>query len=70
MALEATKMDREFSFNGVKLQDINPTFTPEQIREAYLSKFPELATATIEGPEVTSSGTRKYTFRNAIGSKG
>ena len=70
MALEVKSIDREFYFNGVKLSDVNPQFSPEQIKEFHTPTFPELATATTEGPESTPKGTKKYTFRNAIGSKG
>ncbi len=30
-----TRMSREFSFNGVKLPDPNPTMTPEEVRQFY-----------------------------------
>ena len=30
-----TRMSREFSYNGVKLPDPNPTMTPEEVRQFY-----------------------------------
>lgn len=70
MAIEVAKMPRVFEFNGVILPDINPVMSIEQIRDSYVSAYPDLATATKEGPETTSDGKQKITFRRAVGSKG
>jgi PRTRC genetic system protein C len=41
----------------------------EQIRELLTPSYPEIATATMTGPEDTGTALR-YTFSRAIGSKG
>ncbi len=60
---------REFYFNGVRIPDPGPEMTVEQVRELLTPTYPEIATATLTGPEVTGSAMR-YTFSRAIGSKG
>lgn len=60
---------REFAFDGRVLPDPNPSLPPSSIREIYAAQFPELATANIEGPEMTR-GKQIYRFARAIGAKG
>jgi PRTRC genetic system protein C len=43
--------------------------TVEQVRELLTPSYPEIATATLAGPENTE-GALRYTFSRAIGSKG
>jgi len=69
MALTATAAIRCFNFNGVDLPDPGPAMSTEDVRDLYSATFPELTTATVEGPEVR--GDRLvYTFRRAAGTKG
>jgi PRTRC genetic system protein C len=49
--MEVHRLEREFLYNGVKLPDTAPTMTPEQVRDTSTHLYPEIATATIEGPE-------------------
>jgi PRTRC genetic system protein C len=67
--MEVHRLDREFRYNGVKLPDTNPAIPPEQVRDAYVHLYPEIATAAIEGPE-SSDGKLIYKFVRAIGAKG
>ena len=60
---------REYLYHGMKLPPPNPQMTPEQVREAYLITYPELATAAIEGPDI-SAEKMTYRFVRAIGAKG
>ena len=60
---------REFYFNGVRIPDPGPEMTVEQVRELLTPTYPEIATATLTGPEATDLAMR-YTFSRAIGSKG
>ncbi|WLE60260.1 PRTRC system protein C [Burkholderia plantarii] len=60
---------REFSYNGAKLPDPAPTFTPDQVREFYAQTYPELTNAEVEGPIVKGS-RNVFTFRRAVGTKG
>jgi len=55
--LEAQVLLREFNYNGVRIPDL------------LVPSYPELATATLTGPEDTGT-TLRYTFSRAIGSKG
>jgi PRTRC genetic system protein C len=67
--MESHALSRIFEFNGVRLPDINPKLSPEEIRTLYAHQFPDIATATITGPEAIGDKLR-YQFTRAIGSKG
>ena len=67
--LEAQVMLREFNYNGVRIPDPAPQMSVEQVRDLLTPQFPEIATATLTGPEDTGT-TLRYTFSRAIGSKG
>ncbi len=60
---------RDFYFNGIRLPDPNPKLPAEEVRAVYSAQYPDLATASISGPEVIA-GKMRYTFERAIGSKG
>ena len=60
---------REFNYNGVRIPDPAPQMSVEQVRDLLTPQFPEIATATLTGPEDTGT-TLRYTFSRAIGSKG
>ena len=62
-------LHREFFYNGTRIPDPAPSLTVEQVREILTPTYPEIATATLVGPEDTG-GTLRYTFSRAIGSKG
>jgi PRTRC genetic system protein C len=67
--LKATPLNREFVLNGTRVPDPAPALSVEQVREMLTPSFPEIATATLTGPEDTGTSMR-YTFSRAIGSKG
>jgi PRTRC genetic system protein C len=69
MALTVAKMTRLFSFNGVRLPDPNPKMTVDEVKALYATRYPELATAVVNGPEAVGDKMR-YTFERSIGSKG
>jgi PRTRC genetic system protein C len=60
---------REFNFNGVKLPDPDPKLSPEQVRSVLATMYPDIATASITGPEAVGDKLR-YNFVRAIGAKG
>lgn len=60
--------ERVFNYNGVTLPDPVPGATPEQVRDIYSARYPEITTATIEGP-VERAGKLHYTFTRAVGTK-
>ena len=63
------QMEREFTLNGIRLPDPSPTLSVEQVRETYAVTYPEIATASLEGPEAVGNKL-VYRFSRAIGSKG
>jgi PRTRC genetic system protein C len=67
--MEGQALSRIFEFNGVRLPDINPKLSPEEIRNLYAHQYPDIATAAITGPEAIGDKLR-YQFTRAIGSKG
>jgi len=69
MEINATPLKREFEFNGVKLNDPGPEFTVEEVRDAMAAMYPDLTTATIEGPEIKDD-VACYKFVRNVGTKG
>lgn len=69
MALQASALPREFFYNGSRIPDPDPKMDIEQVRDLLAPSYPEIATATMTGPEDTGTALR-YTFARAIGSKG
>ena len=67
--LQAQVLLREFNYNGVRIPDPAPQMSVEQVRDLLTPQFPEIATATLTGPEDTGT-TLRYTFSRAIGTKG
>ena len=68
-SLKAEVLLREFNYNGVRIPDPAPQMSVEQVRDLLTPTYPEIATATLTGPEDTRAALR-YTFSRAIGSKG
>jgi PRTRC genetic system protein C len=68
-SLKADVLLREFNYNGVRIPDPAPQMSVEQVRDLLTPSYPEIATATLTGPEDTGT-TLRYTFNRAIGSKG
>jgi PRTRC genetic system protein C len=67
--LQAEVLLREFNYNGIRIPDPAPQMSVEQVRDLLTPSYPEIATATLTGPEDTGT-TLRYTFSRAIGSKG
>ena len=67
--MEANPLVRSFEFNGMRLPDPNPKLSVEDVRALYAHPYPDIATATIPGPEAIGDKLR-YHLRRAIGSKG
>jgi PRTRC genetic system protein C len=68
-SLKVETLQREFIYNGSRIPDPAPNLSVEEVRELLTPSWPEIATATLEGPEDTGNALR-YTFNRAIGSKG
>ena len=69
MAITTQALERSFNYNGATLPDPMPNGTLEDVRDIYSATFPEIVSASIEGPE-TVGGKLVYKFRKAIGTKG
>lgn len=67
--LKTEALLREFYYNGVRIPDPGPDLSVEQVRELLTPRFPEIATASVQGPEDTGTSLR-YKFTRAIGEKG
>jgi len=67
-SLTVNALHREFFYNGTRIPDPAPSLTVEQVRELLTPSYPEIATASLTGPEDTG-GALRYTFSRAIGSK-
>ena len=67
--LKTAVLQREFQYNGVRIPDPGPELTVEQVRDLLTPNYPEIATASVSGPEDKDSVLR-YTFSRAIGTKG
>ena len=67
--MESHPLSRHFEFNGVRLPDIDAKLTPEEIRTLYSHQYPDIATASITGPEAVGDKL-VYRFARAIGTKG
>jgi PRTRC genetic system protein C len=68
-SLKTEVLLREFHYNSVRIPDPGPELTVEQVRDLLTPNYPDIATASLSGPEDTGSALR-YTFSRAIGSKG
>ena len=67
--MEAHILSRCFSFQSLKLPDPDPKLSPEEVRVLYSQQYPDIATASITGPEVVGDKLL-YTFSRHIGAKG
>ena len=50
--LQASPLTRSFAYLSLKLPDPDSKLTVEEVRQFYSTQFPDLATASITGPEV------------------
>lgn len=73
MALEVKNLEREFTFKKdgtlVTLPDPNPEFSVEEVMQFYGGQYPELTTATIEGPKIEGKAA-VYSAKTTVGTKG
>jgi PRTRC genetic system protein C len=67
--MQAGVVSRVFYFNGVKIPDPDKSLSPEEVRSVLATLYPDIATASITGPEAVGDKLR-YNFVRAIGTKG
>jgi PRTRC genetic system protein C len=73
MALEVTSLKREFKFKKdgttVTLPDPNPEFSVDEVMQFYSGQYPELTTATMDGPKIEGKSA-VYSVKTTVGTKG
>lgn len=69
MALSVNAIERRFTYNGAQLPDPGPGLDVEAVRDIYASQYPDIATATVEGP-TEKNGVMEYEFKRKVGTKG
>ena len=67
--MQTSVVTREFNFNGVKIPDPDKALSPEEVRSVLATMYPDIATASITGPEAVGNKLR-YNFVRAVGAKG
>lgn len=67
--MQASVIGREFTWNGLKIPDPGNRLSPEEVRAVLATMYPDIATATITGPEAVGDKL-VYRFVAAIGTKG
>ena len=71
MSGKVSILKREFLDDKTKqtYPDVNPTYTPDQVRDFMSNQYPHLVNASVEGPEVLADKV-VYKFITASGTKG
>lgn len=67
--MKTTTLPRVFDYNGLRLNDLDPTASAARIKDLMTAMYPELATAEVQGPEVRDNQL-VYTFKRSAGTKG
>ena len=62
-------LPRQFKYGSLTLEDPNPDWTVEEVKEHYSQVYQDLISATVEGPEVTETAL-VYEFEKAYRTKG
>ena len=63
--MQASIIVREFSWNGVRICDPGTHLSPEEVRAMLATMYPDIANATITGPEAVGNKL-VYRFLAAI----
>ena len=63
--MQASVIGREFTWSGVKIPDPGRHLSPEEVRVVLATMYPDIATATITGPEAVGDKLR-LSFARAI----
>ncbi len=62
-------VNRIFKYNSLILDDPDPKWSIEEVKDFYGNAYPELTQSIIEGPDVSDEGLT-YIFRKSVGTKG
>ncbi|MFL5810055.1 MAG: PRTRC system protein C [Flavisolibacter sp.] len=73
MALEVTNLERVFQFKKegtlISLPDPDPSLSVEEVLQFYAPQYPELTTATLDGPRIDGKKS-VYSVKTTVGTKG
>ena len=58
---------RNFNYNGMKLEDPDPSMPPEQVLEFHALLHAELTNAKLKGPNIGADGLQTYQVEVRIG---
>ena len=64
------KITREFRYEGLRLADLNEKLSVDEVKIAYSATYPEIASATVTGPEAIGNKLVYHFTKAAIGTKG
>ncbi len=67
--MERKDLKRVFVYKKTELDDPNTNFNVNEVLEFYTGQYPELTTASVQGPEVKEDKII-YQFKNNVGTKG
>ena len=69
--IKTTQLKREFvdGKTNTTYPDVNPDYTPDQVRDFLSNQYSHLINASIEGPEILPDKV-KYKFVTTVGTKG
>jgi PRTRC genetic system protein C len=67
--MSVTTLPRIFKYDTLILEDPDPSWTPDEVREHYANVYQDLTQASIEGPATTEEGIT-YKFSRIFGTKG
>jgi len=69
--LSVETLKREFvdGKTNTTYPDVNPSYTPEQVRDFLSVQYPHLTNAIVEGPEI-GKNILTYKFVSSVGTKG
>lgn len=62
-------VNRIFKYNSLILDDPDPKWSIDEVKDFYANAYPELTQSITEGPDVSDEGLT-YTFRKSVGTKG
>jgi PRTRC genetic system protein C len=67
--MQVSALSRIFEFAGVRIPDPDRTLSPEEVRSVLAPLYPDIATATVSGPEVKGDKL-VFTLSRSVGVKG
>lgn len=65
--VNAVPAKRSFNYNGMQLEDPDPSMPPEKVIEFHALLHAELTNATVKGPSAGGDGTQNYQVEVQIG---